>query len=70
MVADAPDPAAPDRLAEESRRDDVVGRLARRLQRMSHEVAQRETALQAEIAALREEIGRARSAVGHGADPR
>jgi DNA-binding response OmpR family regulator len=45
-------------LDEQTTRDDVVGRLARRLQQMTREVAARESALRAEIAALRAEIGR------------
>jgi CheY-like chemotaxis protein len=51
----------PDGLAEESLRDDVVGRLARRLRRMSRDVAEREAALRAEITALRAEVDRART---------
>ena len=42
-------------------RDDVVGRMARRLRRMTSDVADREAALRAEIAALRAEVERART---------
>uniref|UniRef100_UPI0015F0A005 response regulator n=1 Tax=Pseudonocardia pini TaxID=2758030 RepID=UPI0015F0A005 len=49
----------PDRLAAERDRDDVVGRMARRLSDMSREVAERETALRAEIMALRSQVARA-----------
>jgi len=56
--------AGPDRLADESSRDDVVGRLARRLREMSREVAERETALRAEIAALQTEVDRTRATAG------
>ncbi len=53
--------AEPDGVDDQTARgDDVVGRLARRLQQMTREVTARETALQAEIAALRAEIGRVR----------
>lgn len=61
-------------LDEETARDDVVGRLARRLQQMTRDVTARETALHEEIAALRAEIDSTRaeaspSAAGtHGAD--
>ena len=48
-------------LADESLRDDVVGRMARRLRRMTSDVADREAALRAEIAALRAEVERART---------
>lgn len=50
--------AEPDGLTDQTARDDVVGRLARRLQQMAHEVTARESALREEIAALRAEIGR------------
>jgi DNA-binding response OmpR family regulator len=46
----------------ETARDDVVGRLARRLQHLTREVAAREAALRREIAELRAEIDRDRSA--------
>ena len=46
----------------ETARDDVVGRLARRLQQLTREVAAREAALRREIAELRAEIDRDRSA--------
>jgi DNA-binding SARP family transcriptional activator/CheY-like chemotaxis protein len=62
--------AGPDRLADESSRDDVVGRLARRLRGMSREVAERETALRAEIAALQTEVDRARATAGAATDQR
>ena len=45
----------------ETARDDVVGRLARRLQQMTDDVTARENALREEIAALRAEIARARA---------
>jgi DNA-binding SARP family transcriptional activator/CheY-like chemotaxis protein len=48
-------------LGEQTARDDVVGRLARRLQQMTEDVAAREAAMRAEIAALRAEIGRVRA---------
>jgi DNA-binding SARP family transcriptional activator/CheY-like chemotaxis protein len=48
-------------LADESLRDDVVGRMARRLRRMTSDVADREAALRAEIAELRAEVERART---------
>nr|MBA3906351.1 response regulator [Pseudonocardiales bacterium] len=54
----AGEPAGLDRQTE---RDDVVGRLARRLQQMTKDVAAREAAMREEIAALRAEIGRVRS---------
>jgi DNA-binding SARP family transcriptional activator/CheY-like chemotaxis protein/uncharacterized small protein (DUF1192 family) len=50
--------AEPIGLDEETARDDVVGRLARRLQGMTREVTAREAALREEIAALRAEIDR------------
>jgi DNA-binding SARP family transcriptional activator/CheY-like chemotaxis protein len=49
-------------LGDEAGRDDVVGRLARRLRQMSLEVTTREDALRAEIAALRAEVDRVRAA--------
>src|SRR5882757_4039485 len=48
-------------LDQETARDDVVGRLARRFQQMATEVAVREAALHEEIAALRAEVDRARA---------
>jgi DNA-binding response OmpR family regulator len=48
-------------LDDETARDDVVGRLARRLQQMTRDVTAREFALHEEIAALRAEIDRARN---------
>lgn len=54
----------PDGLDDQTARDDVVGRLARRLQQMTLEVAARESALHDEIAALRAEIGRVRTGIG------
>ncbi|HEY0812269.1 MAG TPA: BTAD domain-containing putative transcriptional regulator [Pseudonocardia sp.] len=48
-------------LDAQTARDDVVGRLARRLQQMTRDVAARETAMREEIAALRAEIGRVRA---------
>jgi hypothetical protein len=48
-------------LDDETARDDVVGRLARRLQQMTRDVTARETALRDEITALRAEVGRARA---------
>ena len=49
-------------LGDEAGRDDVVGRLARRLRQMSREVTTREAALRAEIDALRAEVDRVRAA--------
>jgi PleD family two-component response regulator len=49
-------------LVDEAGRDDVVGRLARRLRQMSREVTTREAALRAEIAALRAEVDQVRAA--------
>jgi DNA-binding SARP family transcriptional activator/CheY-like chemotaxis protein len=46
---------------EQTTRDDVVGRLARRLQQMTRDVAAREAALRDEIAALQAEISRVRA---------
>jgi DNA-binding SARP family transcriptional activator/CheY-like chemotaxis protein len=46
---------------EDTARDDVVGRLARRFQQMTRDVTAREAALHEEIAALRAEIDRARA---------
>ena len=46
---------------EETARDDVVGRLARRFQQMTRDVTAREAALHEEIAALRAEIDRTRA---------
>jgi DNA-binding SARP family transcriptional activator/CheY-like chemotaxis protein len=51
----------PGGLGEETARDDVVGRLARRLEQMTQDVTAREAALRDEIAALRAEIDRAHS---------
>jgi DNA-binding response OmpR family regulator len=48
-------------LDDETARDDVVGRLARRLQQMTRDVTARETALRDEITALRAEVDRARA---------
>ena len=48
-------------LDEQTTRDDVVGRLARRLQQMTRDVAAREAALRDEIAALQAEISRVRA---------
>jgi DNA-binding response OmpR family regulator len=50
-----------DGLDGETARDDVVGRLARRFQQMTRDVAARESALREEIAALRAKIDSARS---------
>ena len=55
----------PARLDEQTARDDVVGRLARRLQQMTREVAAREEAMREEIAALRAEIGRVRAGASY-----
>ncbi|GAA3245009.1 hypothetical protein GCM10017691_51750 [Pseudonocardia petroleophila] len=46
---------------DETARDDVVGRLARRLDQLHRDVTDRESALRAEIAALRAELGRSAS---------
>jgi DNA-binding response OmpR family regulator len=48
-------------LDDETARDDVVGRLARRLQQMTRDVTARESALRDEIATLRAEVDRARA---------
>jgi CheY-like chemotaxis protein len=48
-------------LDDETARDDVVGRLARRLQQMTQDVTARESALRDEITALRAEVDRARA---------
>ena len=55
----------PSGLGEETARDDVVGRLARRLEQMTQDVTAREAALRDEISALRAEIDRARSVPAH-----
>jgi DNA-binding SARP family transcriptional activator/CheY-like chemotaxis protein len=46
---------------QETARDDIVGRLARRFQQMTRDVTAREAALHEEIAALRAEIDRTRA---------
>jgi CheY-like chemotaxis protein len=48
--------AGPAGLDHETGRDDVVGRLARRVRQMAQDVADRESALRAEIAALRAQL--------------
>ncbi|HTK61224.1 MAG TPA: BTAD domain-containing putative transcriptional regulator [Pseudonocardia sp.] len=50
--------------AQETARDDVVGRLARRLLQMTRDVSAREAALREEIAALRTEIDRVHAMTG------
>jgi CheY-like chemotaxis protein len=54
--------AGPAGLDHETGRDDVVGRLARRVRQMAQDVADREAALRAEIAALRAQLDRDRHA--------
>jgi DNA-binding SARP family transcriptional activator/CheY-like chemotaxis protein len=54
--------------AQETARDDVVGRLARRLLQMTREVTAREAALREEIATLRTEIDRVHAMAREG-DP-
>ena len=58
----------PGGLDAEATKDDVVGRLARRLQQMTRDVATREQALREEIAALRAEVDRARAAASSRGD--
>lgn len=53
-----------ERAEQETSRDDVVGRLARRLLQMTRDVSAREAALRQEIAALRSEIDRVHAAAG------
>jgi DNA-binding SARP family transcriptional activator/CheY-like chemotaxis protein len=55
-------------VAQETARDDVVGRLARRLLQMTRDVTAREAELREEIAALRTEIDRVHALTGDG-DP-